>query len=230
MAKKQKKDGFFRNPATQTIIFSICLFIGMIVQSLFFAPLRRLPGYNIILLAVLAVVSILFVFKTLRSATKGKVIVWGAFTGLLLWTLAGQLIPHYGTPFTSAFPRPFSMFELASFDAVPYLFFFIAILVLGYSAKAISDGLAMIGMVFGSTWAIEMYFRSYSKTVPIEMMPVIANILAALFIIIFIGAVCGIKNTATKERKLFYGYWLYYGFVYAIGALTVFSTPMPEFW
>ncbi len=230
MTKSKKENGFFKKQNTKTVIFSICLFIGVIIESLFFAPLRRLPNYNLILMAIFLVLSMVFIAKTLNASTQPKKVVWGAITGLHLWVFLGQLIPHYGTPFVSAYPHPFSMFQLYSFESFAYLVLFIVILLIAYANKAIDTGLQMMGCVFASTWAIEMYFRSYSTALPETMMPKVAYLLGILFVIVLIGALFGIVKSVTLQRKLFFGYWLYWGVTYAIGAFTVFPNPMPEFW
>lgn len=224
--KKQEK------PVTtlKAILFAVLLGVGVFVESLLFVPLGRVPGWNSILLVVLSLGTLLCVFQSLRVPTPGKKVVWGAFTGLLTWSLLGQLIPYDRVPHTSAFARPFSELPLFSFEAIPYLVFFILASAIAYRAKAIDKALGMIAMVFASTWAVEMYFRSYSTEFAPELLPRYAGMLAVVFILVLAGSIVGIARSKTSEKKLFYGYWLYYGLTYTWGALVVFPKPMPEFW
>jgi hypothetical protein len=226
--KKEKT----KKPVTtaKAILFAVLLGLGVFVESLFFVPLGRVAGWNSILLVVLSLGTLLCLYQSLRVQTPGKRVVWGAFTGLLIWSLLGQLVPYDRAPHTSAFARPFSELQLYSFEALPYLIFFALVLAIAYKAKAINSALGMIGMVFTSTWAVEMYFRSYSKAFSEDALSGYAVMLAVLFIIILVGSLVGIVRTKAAEKKLFFGYWFYYGIIYTWGALVVFPKPMPEFW
>jgi hypothetical protein len=230
MAKTKKEK--IKKPVTtgKAILFAVLLGVGVFVESLFFVPLGRVAGWNSILLVALSLGTLLCFYQTLRVQTPGKRVVWGAFTGLLTWALLGQLIPYDRAPHTSAFARPFSELHLYSFEAIPLLIFFALALAIAYKTKAINGALGMIGMVFTSTWAVEMYFRSYSEAFPEEALSGYANLLAALFIAILVGSLVGIVRSKAPEKKLFFGYWLYYGIIYTWGALFVFPNPMPEFW
>jgi hypothetical protein len=226
--KKEKT----KKPVTtaKAILFAVLLGVGVFAVSLFFVPLGRVAGWNSILLVILSAATLLCFAKTLTVDTPGKRVVWGAFTGLLMWFLLGQLVPYERTPPTSAFARPFSMLQLYSFEAIPYLVFLAVTLAIAYKTKAINGALGMIGMVFISTWAMEMYFRSYSTVFPEEALSGYAHMLAVFFVVVLGGSLVGIVRSKAPEKKLFFGYWLYYGIIYTWGALFVFPTPMPEFW
>ena len=214
----------------KALLFALMLAVALFVESLLFVPLGRVANWNLILLLLLSVVTLLCFYKSLKVDTPARQVVWGAFTGLVTWTLVGQLIPFDRTPHTSAYARPFSELHLYSFEAIPYLIFFVFALGIAYRTKAVKGALGMTGMVFSSTWAIEMYFRSYSTAFSEEVLPGYADMLAVIFIVILLGSLVGVVKSQAPERKLFFGYWLYYGAVYTWGSLMVFPSPMPEFW
>ena len=121
----------------KALLFALMLGVVLFLDSLLFIPLGRVADWNVILLFLLSAGTLLCFYKSLKVDSPGKGVVWGAFTGLVTWTLVGQLLPFDRTPHTSFFARPFSELHLYSFEALPYLIFFVFCLELEHEKEQI---------------------------------------------------------------------------------------------
>ncbi|RLB08839.1 MAG: hypothetical protein DRG27_05170, partial [Deltaproteobacteria bacterium] len=168
---------------------------------------------------------------SLRKATSSsqtKRIIWGAFGGLILWTCVGEILSNKAVPMNCLF-HPFTHISLTELGIIPYLVFALLLLTFGFFGGAIKDGFAMMLMVFLTTWAPEIYFHNYSEYIPRNLISSFAYTLSFVFAIVFLLALYKAFKEDSFSKKIFWGYWIYWGLIYCLCSIFVLSHPMPAY-
>jgi hypothetical protein len=210
----------------QSLLFAISLIIYFVVTDLLFIPLKMIPNYNLFLLLLFSLIYFILTYKAVAGASPVKRLIYGAFGGLILWSLIGELCPSF-MGHQASLLKPISTVNIKQPSAAVYLAILLLTLTITYFAGAIKDGLAMILMVFGSTWGFELYLGNYSTRVPSEILPNIAYPLGALCSIIFLLAIFLAVKSTSPARKTFWGYWIYWGLITALTSFLILPHPMP---
>jgi hypothetical protein len=211
---------------TRSLLFAVSLILYFVVTDLLFLPLRRIPNYNLFLLLLFSLTFFIVIYRAVSSPSPAKRIIYGAFGGLILWSLIGELCPSLWAHQASLLD-PISTVNIKQPSAAIYLVILLITLIISYLTEGIKDGLAMMLMVFGSTWGFELYVQNYSTRLPKEVLPNIAYTLGGIFSIVLLLAILMAAKSASPAGKTFWGYWIYFGLVYTLTCFLVLPHPMP---
>lgn len=210
----------------KSVLFVFSLFFYFLVTSLLFIPLRRIPNYNLFLLLLFLIFFFIIIYKAITAASPVKRLISGAFCGLILWSIIGELCPSLRVHQASIL-NPICTVDIKQPSAAIYVVIFFISLAISYLTGGIKDGLAMMLMVFGSTWSFELYMQNYSIHLPLEVLPKIAYTLGGISSIIFILAIVMTIRITSSAGKIFWGYWIYFGLVTTLTSFLILPHPMP---
>lgn len=210
----------------KTLKVIISFFLYFLLSDLLFIPLRRVPNYNIFLLLLFSLIFFITILKSITAGTEVKRITYGAFSGLLLWSIIGELCPSLRVH-PSSILNPISAVDIKHPTAGIYLLILLITLVISYLTGGIKDGLAMMLMVFGSTWSFELYFQNYSTRFSPELLPQLAYILGGFSALILLFALFMCAKIKSPAGKTFWGYWVYFGLVTTLTSFFILPHPMP---
>jgi len=208
------------------VIFAVSLFIYFFVTDLLFIPLRRIPNYNLYLLIFFLLVFFTALYNALTAGSQVKRLIYGAFCGLILWSVIGELCPSLRVHPASLL-NPICAVDIKQPSAAVYVVILFITLAISYLTGGIKDGLAMMLMVFGSTWSFELYMQNYSTHLPLELLPKIAYTLGSVSTVIFLLALIMTVKSAFPAGKTFWGYWIYFGFLTTLTSFLILPHPMP---
>jgi len=210
----------------KSLIFAAGLFLYFLATDLLFLPLRRIPNYNLYLLFFLLTIFFIVIYKAVTSDSPVKRLICGAFCGLILWSVIGELSPSLRVH-PASFLNPICSVDIKHPSAAIYVIILFITLAIAYLTGGIKDGLAMLLLVFGSTWSFELYMQNYSTHFPLEVLPKIANILGGVSAVILLLALVMTAKSTTPAGKTFWGYWVYFAFVTTLTSFLILPRPMP---
>jgi hypothetical protein len=210
----------------KSLIFAAGLFLYFLVTDLLFVPLRRVSNYNLILLLLFLLIFFIVIYKALTAGSQVKRVICGAFCGLILWSVIGELCPSLRVH-PSSILNPICTVDIKQPSAAIYVVILFITLAISYLTGGIKDGLAMMLMVFGSTWSFELYMQNYSTHLPLEVLPKIAYTLGGVSAVIFLLALVMTAKSVSPAGKTFWGYWVYFGLVTTLTSFLILSRPMP---
>lgn len=210
----------------KSFLFVLSLFLYFLITDLIFVPLPKIRNYNLPLLLFFSLIFFILTYKANTAGSQVKRLIYGAFGGLLLWSIIGELCPSL-RGHTLNLLNPISIVNIKQPSSAVYLVILLITLAISYLAGGIKDGLAMLLMVFGSTWGFELYLQNYSTRLPQEVLPEIAYTLGGIFSIVLIFAIFMSAKSASQTGKTFWGYWIYFGLVTTLTSFLVLPHPMP---
>ena len=214
----------------RALLFAICLFLYYFLTTILFVFLVRVPNFNLVLLIIFSLIFFLLANKAIGAESPGRRLVYGAFAGLVLWSIIGEICPSARAHPASIY-NPIVAINIKQPHAAVYFLLFLITLLISYFRGAVKDGLAMMLMVLGSIWAFELYLQNYSTRVPTEALQTIAYSLGGICGIILLVAITMVLRSRSTSGKIFWGYWLYWGIVYTLVCFLVLPHPMPMgFW
>ena len=171
-------------------------------------PLRMNPvaNYNLFYMPFLALMFLFLLFKTCTIIKESKAYVYGFFAAIFAWQLLGEVAT---IPVPAGYIKQFSGFNFKVVGAYfPVIAGWLTLLVL-WRTKAIKNSVAVFMMTFLELWTFELYMENYSLKLPLEMMPMVANIILVIFLLLTILIFYTAKKATTAEKKTVMGCLLY---------------------
>jgi len=128
----------------------------------------------------------------------------------LLHFFACQLLGEVATiPVPVGYIKQFSSFNFKVLGAYSPVIAGWVILLILWRTRAIKNSVAVFAMTFLELWTFELYMENYSLKLPLEMMPTVANIILAVFLLLTIVLFYIAKKANTNEKKTVMGCLLY---------------------
>jgi len=171
-------------------------------------PLRINPiaNYNLFYMPFLALMFLFLLYKTCTVIKESRAYVFGFFAAIFAWQLLGEVAT---IPVPAGYIKQFSGFNFKVVGAYfPVIAGWLTLLVL-WRTNAIKNSVAVFMMTFLELWTFELYMENYSLKLPLELMPAVANIILAVFLLITIVLFYIAKKAQTAEKKTVMGCLLY---------------------
>jgi hypothetical protein len=210
----------------KSFLFALSLFVYFLIADILFVPLAMVPNYNLFLLLIFLLCCFILTYKAVAAESQVRRLIYGSFGGLLLWSLIGELCPSLKAHPASLL-SPISTVDIKHPSTLVYLVLLFVTLTISYVKGGLKDGLAMLIMVFGTTWGFELYMENYSTRLPVEIMPDIAYILGGIWGTILLLSIYMALRSTTLTGKIFWGYWIYFAVVTTLTSFIVLPRPMP---
>ncbi len=203
--------------------------LGYFVISLpMMMPLRMSPveNYNLFYMPFLAVMFFFLLYRTCIVEKESKAYIYGFFAGIFLWQLAGEVA---SVPVPSGIVEQFSSINIKLLGGYFYLIIAWIMLKILWRTKALKNSVCVFVLTFLSLWTFELYMDNYSFYVPVDLMPMIANIIAIVFVLLSILLLYVAKKTASLEKKTVMGCMLYITISFIIMSTTEWKVPSTHY-
>lgn len=203
--------------------------LGYFVVSLpMMIPLRMSPieNYNLFYMPFLAVMFFFLLYKTCAVEKESKAYVYGFFTGIFLWQLAGEVA---SMPVPAGIIEQFSNVDIKIIGGYFYVLIGWVMLKIMWRTKALKNSVCVFLLTFLSLWTFELYMDNYSFYVPLDIMATVAYIITVVFVLISILLLYVAKKAATLEKKTVMGCLLYITISVIIMAPTEWTTPSAHY-
>ena len=171
-------------------------------------PLRINPvtNYNLFYMPFLALMFLFLLLKTCTVIKQSRAYVYGFFAAIFAWQLLGE-VATIKVP--AGYIQQFSSFNFKVLGAYfPVIAGWVTLLLL-WRTKSIKNSVAVFMMTFLELWTFELYMENYSLKLPLEMMPMVANIILGVFLFLTILLFYLAKKATTVEKKTVMGCLLY---------------------
>ncbi len=172
----------FFSPMSRTLLMALSGY-GVFMFSIFtMIPLRMaenpVVNYNLFFAPIFALIVIGLFFKGCKEKDEARQVVYGFLTAVFAWPLIGEVAT---LPVDKGIITQFSNVDIKLLGGWIYVLFGWIFLFVAWKTKAVKYSIATFLMTFLGIWTFELYMDNYSSKIAVEMMPVIANTVAAVF-------------------------------------------------
>jgi len=203
----------FFKPMWRTIWVALLGQVFFIVSVITMIPLRMaknpVENYNIFYVSVLSFVFLALFYRACTEEKESRSYLYGYLSALVSWPLIGEVA---SMPLDKGMITQFSDINIKLLGGWFYVVVGWILLKVMWLTGAAKRSLCVFFFVFLSIWSFELYMDNYSSKIAIEMMPVIANWVAAVFGIASLLVLYLARKSASVEGKTFLGCILYITF------------------
>jgi len=180
----------------------------LIALSGLMIPLRMNPvaNYNLFYMPIMAIIFSFLFYRLCTEAKESKAYLYAFFAALVGWPLLGETA---ALPVPEGIIRQFSSVDIMQLGGYYYVVAGWIMLNILWRTKAIKNSVAVFLMTFLGIWTFELYMENYSSRVPLDMMPLIANIITVVTLILSIALLYTARKATTLEKKTVIGCLLY---------------------
>ncbi|MDD3654862.1 MAG: hypothetical protein PHO01_11930 [Desulfotomaculaceae bacterium] len=192
----------------RTLLVATSGLLYFVVSLLIMLPLRTypIPNYLLLLFPVLLALFLFLFYKMSTAADEARAYIYSFFSAIVLWQVAGEL--------ASIRVPAGAILQLSSVDikltgsyiyvALGWLLLFIL-----WKSKAIPGRFRFFSLIFLGIWTFELYMENYSANIPINLMPVIANIFLAISLLSSIWIIYKSRKDTSVLQQIVLGGILY---------------------
>ena len=181
-----------------------------IISAITMSPLRiwenPVVNYNLFYMPILAIIFGFLFYKSCTEEKESKAYLYGFFSALVAWPLIGEIS---SLPVEKGVIRQFSDVEIKTLGGYYFVIAGWIILKILWLTRALKKSVCVFLLTFLSIWSFELYMDNYSSKVPIEMMSVIGNYVAAGAALLSIVLLLIARKTNSTEKKTVMGCLLY---------------------
>ena len=182
--------------------------VYFILSLLIFLPFRMKPveNYNLFALPILAAIFLGLVYKVCTVEKESKGYLYAFYAGILMWQVVGE-IPFIKVP--AGHILQFSDLNIKMLGGYYYTLAGWILLHILWRSGAIKKQLAFMFVIFLGIWSFELYMDNYSFRVPMQVMPMVSNVIMLFAVIVSIILLVLARKAATIEKKTVIGGVLY---------------------
>jgi hypothetical protein len=201
------------NPIGRTLLVALAGQVFFLVSVLSMIPLRMaenpVVNYNLFYVPILALLFFGLFYRACTEEIESRGILYGYFSALVAWPLIGEVA---SMPLDKGIVTQFSGINIKLLGGYFYVVTGWILLKIMWRTKAVKSSVNTFFLVFLCIWSFELYMDNYSSKVPIEMMPIIASRVAAVFGIASIVILVFAWRTTSIVKKNVLGCLLYITF------------------
>jgi hypothetical protein len=182
--------------------------VYFILSLLIFLPFRMKPveNYNLFALPILAAIFLGLVYKVCTVEKESKGYLYAFYAGILMWQVVGE-IPFIKVP--AGHILQFSDLNIKMLGGYYYTLAGWILLHILWRSGAIKKQLAFMFVIFLGIWSFELYMDNYSFRVPMQVMPMVSNVIMLFAVIVSIILLVLARKAATIEKRTVIGGVLY---------------------
>ncbi|MCX5904045.1 MAG: hypothetical protein NTV89_11375 [Proteobacteria bacterium] len=182
--------------------------VYFILSLLIFLPFRMKPveNYNLFALPVLAAIFLGLVYKVCTVEKESKGYLYAFYAGILMWQVVGE-IPFIKVP--AGHILQFSDLNIKMLGGYYYMLAGWVLLHILWRSGAIKKQVAFMFVIFLGIWSFELYMDNYSFRVPMQVMPMVSNVIMLFAVVVSIFLLVLARKAATIEKKTIIGGVLY---------------------
>lgn len=194
----------------RAIIIAIAGQAAFIVSAIAMSPLRiwekPVVNYNLFYMPIVAVIFFFLFYRCCTVEKESKAYLYGFFSALAAWPLLGEIS---SLPVEQGVITQFSDVEIKTLGGYYFVVAGWLILKILWLTGTLKRPVCVFLFTFLSIWSFELYMDNYSSKVPIELMPVIGNYVAAVAGLVAVILLIIARKTASLEKKTMMGCMLY---------------------
>jgi len=182
--------------------------VYFILSLLIFLPFRMKPveNYNLFALPVLAAIFLGLVYKACTVEKESKGYLYAFYAGILMWQVIGE-IPFIRVP--AGHILQFSELNIKMLGGYYYMLAGWILLHILWRSGSIKKQVAFMFAIFLGIWTFELYMDNYSFRVPMQIMPMVSNVIMLFAVVVSILLLFLARKAATIEKKTIIGGILY---------------------
>ena len=179
-----------------------------VLSVIFMIPLRMNPveNYNLFYMPIMATIFFVLFYLMCTEKKESKAYVYAFFAAVVGWPVIGETA---ALPVPEGIIKQFSSVDIKTLGGYYYVAAGWIMLKVLWRTDAIKNSLAVFLMTFLGVWTFELYMENYSSRVPLDMMPVIANSVTVVAVLLSILLLYIARKAATLEKKTVMGSLLY---------------------
>ena len=216
----------FFKPMMRTIWIALAGQGFFIISAIIMSPLRMwenpVVNYNLFYMPMLAVVFGFLLYRCCTVENESKAYLYGFFSALVAWPLIGEIS---SLPVEKGVITQFSDVEIKTLGGYYFVVAGWVILKILWLTNALKKSVCIFLLTFLSIWSFELYMDNYSSKVPVDLMPVIGNYVAAIAAVLSIIILVIAKRTTSLEKKTVMGCLLYITFALFLMGASQWKTP-----
>lgn len=192
----------------RAILIALSGLVCFLISVLTMIPLRMNPvaNYNLFYMPIMAIVFGFLFYRLCTEEKESKAYLYAFFAALVGWPLLGETA---ALPVPEGLIKQFSSVDIMQLGSYYYVVAGWIMLKILWRTKAIKNSFAVFLMTFLGIWTFELYMENYSSRVPLDMMPLIANIITVVSLILSIVLLYIARKATTLEKKTVMGCLLY---------------------
>ena len=209
----------------RTIILALLGFVYLFFSIMLFIPLRMkpVPNFNLFIFPVFIACFLYLFYKTCSTAEETKAYIYAYFSGMLLWQVLGEMS---SLRVNEGFILQFSDVNIKTVGGYLFVLLGWIILYMLWELKALRNSLCFCALIFLGIWTEELYLDNFTATVPLNLMPKIANVLGIIGAALSIWVIYLAKKAATVEKQTVLGGLLYLAFSLVFMSQTLWQKPL----
>jgi len=178
------------------------------VSVMLFIPLRMkpIPNYNLFFFSLMCAVFLFLFYKACTVQKESTGYLYALFAGNALWQVIGELA---SLRVTEGLILQFSDVNIKLVGGYLYVLAGWILLFIMWKTQVLRKRICFCFMIFLGIWSLELYLDNYSSSVPIELMPRVANIIGAVFIVATVAVLALAKKASGIEKQTVLGGLLY---------------------
>jgi hypothetical protein len=205
--------GFVFVPLGRTLLVALAGQVFFLVSVITMIPLRMaknpVENYNLFYTPILAVIFLGLFYRACIEKIESRGYLYGYFAALVSWPLLGEVA---SMPVEKGLITQFTSMNIKLLGGYFYVIAGWLMLKIMWRTGALKRSLQVFLLVFLGIWTFELYMDNYSSKVPIDMMPLIAGWIAAVFGIVSLIILIVAWRAKTAEKKTVMGCLLYLTF------------------
>ena len=192
----------------RAILIALSGLVCFLISVLTMIPLRMNPvaNYNLFYMPIMAIVFGFLFYRLCTEEKESMAYLYAFFAALVGWPLLGETA---ALPVPEGLIKQFSSVDIMQLGSYYYVVAGWIMLKILWRTKAIKNSFAVFLMTFLGIWTFELYMENYSSRVPLDMMPLIANIITVVSLILSIVLLYIARKATTLEKKTVMGCLLY---------------------
>jgi hypothetical protein len=168
--------------------------------------MKPVENYNLFALPILAAIFLGLVYKVCTVEKESKGYLYAFYAGILMWQVVGE-IPFIKVP--AGHILQFSDLNIKMLGGYYYTLAGWILLHILWRSGAIKKQLAFMFVIFLGIWSFELYMDNYSFRVPMQVMPMVSNVIMLFAVIVSIILLVLARKAATIEKRTVIGGVLY---------------------
>lgn len=199
-------------------------FAYFFVSVMLFIPLRMkpIPNYNLFFFSFMSIVFLWLFYKACTVGKDSTGYLYALFAGNALWQVIGELA---SLRVSQGLIQQFSDVNIKLMGGYLYVLAGWILLCIMWKTNVLQKRICFCFVIFLGIWSLELYLDNYSSSVPIELMPRVANIIGVVFIIASMVILYLAKKAASIEKQTVLGGLLYLSISIVLMAFTQWQKP-----
>jgi len=209
----------------RTIILAVLGFVYLFFSIMLFVPLRMkpVPNFNLFIFPLFIAGFLYLFYKACSTAMETKAYLYAYFAGMLLWQVLGEMS---SLRVNEGLILRFSDVNIKTVGGYLFVLLGWIVLYMVWKLKVLKNPICFCFLIFLGIWTEELYLDNFTATVPLKLMPMVANVLGLIGAVLCVRVIYLAKKAATIEKQTVLGGLLYLAFSIVFMSQTLWQKPL----